>query len=327
MNTISSINALAAAALIGIAAESAGSEPATPKGAAASIAQRPAPASASVPGWYAPPPRPGGYVQAGQQPSPWPAPPPAYGQWPPYYMPYGRYRPATATAAENPLSTELRQTQEQLTAKTAELDTAHATVAQIQLKLQLSLEAERTLNERLAALQAELRAATEVLQQVQTETAVSSRQLDTAMTQADTLGKSLAELSDRLENQKTTLGNALQIRAAEQDSAHYATAGRDEQPTAPKAELQAAKEVLQQVQADTNQPTRTAGSFVNELTELKAQLENQKTTLRNTGHTLATVAAERDGLLADMSAVVAERDKLKHDLAACRRQLAGAGGH
>ena len=62
MNKLSSINLLVAAALIGIAAESAWSEESTPGGAAAPAAQTVAPGTGYAPGWYPPRPNQGGYA-------------------------------------------------------------------------------------------------------------------------------------------------------------------------------------------------------------------------------------------------------------------------
>ncbi|MDH3560645.1 MAG: hypothetical protein OEN52_06805, partial [Gammaproteobacteria bacterium] len=130
MNKLPSFATLVTAALIGIAAESAWSDEATPNGSAVPAMQTPAPETGYVPGWYPPPPNTGGYAQPRQQPSQWPVSPPGYGQLPPYYPPHGQYRAVPAAPAVNPLSTELKQTQEQLKAKSAELDTAIAALEQ-----------------------------------------------------------------------------------------------------------------------------------------------------------------------------------------------------
>ena len=298
-----SFNALVAALLIGIAADNAWPDDTSPGGSAV---QAPAAIPGFVPGGYPPPPAWGGYPQQRQQPSQWPLPSPGYGQLPPYYPPYGPYRAAPAAPAapgKNSLSADLKQAREQLSAKSTELDSA---------------------NGQLAALQAALQAARETLLHAQSENTLSSRQLATAVAQADTLRNMLAELTARLESQQATLLSAVHTRAAEQDSVHSAPAGRDEPLAATQAEAQNAQQAQTGTTSSGQQLSTAreqAAAYNNELLELKAQLKNQKTTLQDTGRTLAAVIAERDGVLADMSAVVAERDRLQKALATCRQEL------
>ncbi len=343
-----SINALVAAALIGIAVENAWSDQATPNGSTVPATQTPAPVTGYQPGWYPPP--------------QWPMPPPAYGQLPPFYPPYGQYGAVSTTPEENHLNTELEQTRGRLTAMAAELDTANAVLEQSHLKLQHSLEAERALSEKVAnisseqqalqahvteltaeserlrdalasrdkqlgTLQAEHQTAMKALLQSESGNTLSSQQLGTAMAQADSLKSVLSDLKARLENQQTTLQNAGRTWTTKHDSLASESASHDVHRTTSQAETPTAP----QAQAETtgSDPLLSAAraqaeAFNNELTELKAQMANQKTLLRNTGHTLATVTTERDGLLADMTAVVAERDGLQEQLAACRRELTRA---
>lgn len=197
MKKLSSIHLIVAAALIGIAVESAWSEEATPGGSAAPAGQTTAPGTGYVPGWYPPRPNRGGYTQPWQQPSQWPAPPPGYGQLRSYHPPYGQYRGVPAAPVENPLSVKLKQTQEQLAAKSTELNTT---------------------NEQLATLQTELQATREALQQAQSETTVASQQLSNAIEQTDTLKNALADLKVLLETQNTMMQNALQAAAVENDT-------------------------------------------------------------------------------------------------------------
>jgi len=211
MNKFSPRNILVAAALIGIAAESAWSEEATPSVPAAPTEQTASPGTGYVPG-YPPGPNRGGYAQPWHQPPPWPAPPPGYGQLRPYYPPYGQYRAVPAAPTENPLSVELKQTQEQLAAKSTELNTA---------------------NEQLATLQAELQATREALQQAQSETTVASQQLSTAMEQADILKNVLTELNARLEAQNTRLLSVVQAAATDNDNVDSAVASDAEQAQSP----------------------------------------------------------------------------------------------
>jgi hypothetical protein len=213
MNILSPRNILVAAVLIGITAESAWSEEATPSEPGAPAEQTASPGTGYVPGRYPPSPNRGGYAQPWQQPSQWTAPPPGYRQLRPYYPPYGQYRAAPAAPTENPLSVNLKQTQEQLAAKSTELNTA---------------------NEQLATLQAELQATREVLQQAQSENTVASQQLSTTMEQADTLKNVLTELKARLDAQNTKLLSAVQAAAvADDDNVDNAVASGAEQAQFP----------------------------------------------------------------------------------------------
>jgi len=356
MNILSSFAALVTATLIGITAESAWSDEATPSEPAKPAVQTPAPANGVAPGWYPPPPVRGGYTRPWPQPSQWPVPPQGYGQLPPHYPPPGQYRavPAAPAATVNPLSAELKQAQEQLTAKNTELDVAHTMLEQLRGTLQHSIEAERMLrkkvaditsaqqalqarvteltaalntstamleqhqqqitndqeqtqtltaerdrlhddlasrDEELATVQAELQAATQALQQAQAEASTSSQQLSEARSQAETFNNELTDLQAQLESQKTSLLNTEQTRTEERDRLRSELASRDEELTTVHAELQAAKETLQQTQAET---------FSNELIDLKAQLESQKTTWLNAEQT-RTLTAERDRLQSDLA--------------------------
>ena len=165
------------------------------------------------------------------------------------------------------------------------------------------------------------------LQQAQSGNMLSSQRLDKAMAQADSLRSMLSGLKTRLESQRTTLQNTGRTRTTKHDSLTSESASPDEHLTTSQAETPAAPQA--QAEASSSDPLLSAARAQAEasntqLTELKAQMENQKTLLRNTGHTLATVTAERDGLLADMTAVVTERDGLQEQLAACRRELTRA---
>ena len=186
MNKLSPRHLLVATALFGFAAESAWSEEATSSVPAAPAEQTTAPGAGDVPG-YAPTPY--------WQPPPWPAPPPGYyGHFQPYYAPYPQHRSVPAAPTENPLSAELKQTQDQLAANTSELNTA---------------------NEQLATLQAEQQATRAALQQAQSETALASEQLSVVMEQMDILNNILTELKARLDVQNNSLLGALPATAAE----------------------------------------------------------------------------------------------------------------
>lgn len=214
MHKVSHLHSLVAAALIGIAVGNAWSEEATPAEPAAPAGEAAAPVTGAVPGRYPPPPERRGYPQPGTQPSQWPAPPPAYSQPGPYTPPYGQYRAGPGTPAENPLSATLKQTQEQLATKTAELD---------------------AIRKQRARLQADLEVAMAALQKAQADTVNAGQQVDTSMAQVDTLKHILCELAARLEARNTTLQNTLQTPAAEPDDPDSAAAGEVETETADQA--------------------------------------------------------------------------------------------
>jgi hypothetical protein len=234
MNKLSFLNLLAAAALIGIATENAGSEEATPGVSAAPAGQTTAPDTGYVPGRYPPPANRGGYAQPWQPPSEWPAPPPGYKQTPPYYPPYGQYQVAPAAPAEPPLSTTLKETQKQLASKTSELDTTRAQLVELQGKLQ---------------------AATAALHKAQRDTINAGVQVDTTRAQVDTLRKILCELANRLEIRRTALQNAQPAPGAAPDEADNAAAGEiDSEATA-----QAEPETDLQCSQTTHPPAITSG--------------------------------------------------------------------
>jgi ribosomal protein L17 len=217
MEIMPPVNLLLAAALIAVAAETASSEDVTPDVSAAPAAQTAAPGAGQVPGWYPPRPYGGGYAQPWQQPSQWPATPRGEGQPRPDYPPYGEFRPADTAPAVNPLSATLRQTQEQLAAKTLELETTRT---------------------QLSTAQAKLQTATAALQKAQTDTLNAARQVDTTVAQVETLRHILCELTARLGARNAALRSALQTTVAEPDDPGSAAAGGAETATAEQAKPQ-----------------------------------------------------------------------------------------
>jgi Skp family chaperone for outer membrane proteins len=267
MNKLSSFATLVSAALIGIATETAWSDETTPNGSDQAAVQTPAPATAVAPGWY-PPPNQGGYAQTWQQPPHWPAPQQAYGQLPPRYPASGQYQsfpaaPAAAPAAwKNPLSAELKQTQEQLTAQSSELD-------QLRGKLQDSLAAETILSDK---------------------TEYCTREQQTLRVRVTELTKTLDTSNATLEQQHQLINNHQahnQNLTAERDQLHSELASRDEQLAALQSELQAATQSLAQARsrASTAGEALSAarvqvGMYRDELTKLEAELERQETHLQ-----------------------------------------------
>lgn len=244
-------NLLVAAALFGIAAESAWSQEATTSVPGAAAEQTTSSATVTAPG-YAPTPYSRRY-EPYWQPPPWPEPPPPpppppgyYGQYDPYYPPYRQNRTAPAAPAVNPLSAELKRTQEQLAGKTSELDAANEQLANMQNEQQAAREAMQQVqeqlatkdtelnaaNEQLANLQAEQQAIRDVMQQAQSETAKASEQLNVVIEEMDILYEVLSRLKGRLDVQNTSLLGALQADS-ENGQAHSAVGGEAEQVQTP----------------------------------------------------------------------------------------------
>ena len=220
MNKLSSHNLLVAAALFGIAAESAWAQETTPGTPAAPAEQAASPGTGYAPYW---------------QPPRWREPPPPpgyYDYYRPYYPPYPQYRNAPAAPAENPLSAELQKAQDQLAAKSAELNTT---------------------NEQLASLQAEQQAIREAMQQAQAETAKASEQLSVVIEEMDILHEVLTELKGRLDVQNTSLLGALQAGAAENDEGDSAVAGDAEQVPSAATSAQPGNAGSEQTEAGDNE--------------------------------------------------------------------------
>jgi OOP family OmpA-OmpF porin len=350
MNTWSSVAALITASLITVAAQSAWSDEMTPNAPGAPAMQTP------VQGWYPPSPGRGGYPQPWQQSPRWPTSQRGYGQVPPHYPPRGQYgvAPGLPTAAENPLSAELRQTQEQLATTTAELDKAYATLEQMRVTLERSLETQEALFEKMTtitseqqALQAELQTATQALQQAQAESTTSSRALSESKTQAETLRNEVAELKTQLENQQAALHNTKQTLAAERDQLRRDLASRDEQLASVQAGLQSATQALQQAQVESTTSSQVlseskaqAETLNSEVAELKAQLNNQRAETATSSQALSNAKARAETLNTELAklktqlesqqtalhnteqSLAAERDQLRRDLASRDEQLA-----
>ena len=189
MNKSSPLHIVVAAALFGIGTENSWSEGAATEAPAAPAEQAAAQETAADPG-YAPTPYQGGY-EPYWQPPPRPAPPPGYyGHYPRYYPPYPQYRAAPAAPAENPLSAELKQTQQQL-----------------------------------ADLQAEQQAIREVMQQAQSEYAKAGEQLSIVIEEMDILYEVLSKLKARLDIQSTSLQGAVEAGTADSEIPGSVVAG------------------------------------------------------------------------------------------------------
>ncbi|MDH3889084.1 MAG: hypothetical protein OEU78_11415 [Gammaproteobacteria bacterium] len=297
MKITSSIVALVTATSIGIVTGNAWSDE-TPGKSAAPAVQAPVPATNPALNRYRTLPRRGGYAQRWQQPSQWPSRPAGFGQMRPYYVPQRQYQPVPAAPAKNPASTESsqtqeqvkaknppsaesRQTQEQLAAKSTELKRAQVTLEQLQLKLQQSREAEHALNEKVAALTGE----------------------------QQTLQAQLAELQEKLQTCNAAQAQQSQLITSDQQQNRTLTAeheqlrsdldSRDKQLATAQADLLAATQALQQTQSGNTLSSKQLGTAIaqadtlkNVLTELKARLESQQTTLQHTGTQTAPPAVQ-----------------------------------
>jgi len=191
--------------------------------------------------------------------------------------------------------------QTRVTELTTKLDARNATLEQQRQQITEAQEQNRTLtaeqerlrsdlasrDKQLVAVRADLLAATQTLQQAQSGNTLSSEQLGTAMAQADTLRDVLSKLKALLESQQTTLLNT------------------SLQTTAPQAVQQAAQQAPPATTTSRQQPD-AAGAQVavlnSALNDVKLQLKNQNIRLQDTTQDLAAVIAERNGLQADLAA-------------------------
>ncbi len=342
MQKLSTIAALVSATLMGAAPEILWSHDVTSNGAAAPAERMPAHRIAPAQGWYPPPPRPdaGRYSQPWPQQQYWPAPQRGYGQMPPPYPPRGQYRaaPATQATAVNPLSAELKRTQEQLSAKSTELGKAHASLEQLRVILQHRLEAEITLNEKLAAITGEQQAAQQRLEELTAELNATTALLQQNRDQIAAGQRRTLELT------------------TERDRLRDDLSSRDKQLATLQEELRVSEQALKQTESETtissqklSEATTRAETLKSELTGLQSQLEDLKTELREAEQARANVTNERDSAQLELAArkkelakaqaalttaesesrqsltdVVAERDELQQQLAARDKELAQA---
>lgn len=250
MNIPRSFTALIVSTLLGCLSGTAWAEEATlyqsisqGEPAAASpdsnTAARQAPATPAMPGQY------------WQQPPQWRMPQPMYPQFQPRHPYGGQYRayPGTpAAAAPAPHTTELKQAQEQLAAKSSELDAANSTIEQLHVSLQESNAAATRLSDKLT---------------------YSSRE-------QQALRMRVIELTQALEQQN------LQC-SAERDQLHGKLAGLDIQLAELQSSLQAATRAVLQARSSLGMAgagTGTARAQIETLRDalgrLEAELERQE---------------------------------------------------
>jgi len=225
MNTLTSLAALVALAVIATMSESAWSGETKTYEFATPAEQTPAPAS---------PVAPGGYGQTWPQPPRWNAPQRIFGRMPPQYPPAQQFqpfpqRPAAAPAArENPLNAVLQQTQEQLSATSNELAEARGMLEQLRGKLQDSLATEATLADKVT---------------------YNTREQHGLRVRVTDLTKTVNAANATLEQQHQLI-NDLQAQnqtlAAERNQLRSEFASRDKQLTVLQSELQAAMQTLAQ---------------------------------------------------------------------------------
>jgi chromosome segregation ATPase len=194
-------------------------------------------------------------AQNWQQPPQWRMPQQGFGQFPPRFQSGGQYRPfpaAPAMARENPLSTELKQAQEQL----AE---AHSTIEQLRIKLQESLAAETRLSDKITYNTRE-------------EQALRIR---------------VTELARTLKATNATQEQHQQL-TAERDQLLSKLTNLNKQLTALQSKLQAAMQVLIQARSSTGMASEAPGTariqieaLRDALGRLEAELDRQETGLQS----------------------------------------------
>ncbi len=225
MNTLTTLTALVAVALIATMSESAWSGETTEYEFAAPAEQTPAPAS---------PVAPGGYGQTWPQPPRWHAPQRIFGRMPPQYPPGQQFQPfpprpaAAPVARENPLNAALQQAQEQLSATSNELAEARGMLEQLRGKLQDSLATEARLTDKVT---------------------YNTREQHALRVRVTDLTKTLNAANATLEQQHQLI-NDLQAQnrtiTIERDQLRSEFASRDKQLTVLQSELQAAMQTLSQ---------------------------------------------------------------------------------
>ncbi len=252
---------------LGNLSEKVWSSETTAREPAAPVQQTPAPASRVVPG---------GNAQAWQQPRYWPVPQRGYRQAPPGYPPGGQYpaypaAPAMAPAARvNPLSAELKQIQDQLTAKSLELEEARSMLEQLRGDLQDSLAAEEALSDKIA---------------------YSTHEQNALRMRVTELVKTLNTANVTMEQQHQLINNhqaSNRNLTAERDRLKSELASRNEQLAALQAELQAATQALAQARTSASTAAEALsaammqiGTHMDELTRLEAKLQQLEIRLQS----------------------------------------------
>jgi hypothetical protein len=234
-----------ASILIGCLSGSAWSDVATSNGSIAPAEQMPAPAIGNAPAWQAPP-GPGMSAQNWQQPPQWRMPQQGFGQFPPRYQPGGQYRSfpaAPARARENPLSTELKQAQEQL----AE---AHSTIEQLRIKLQESLAAETRLSDKITYNTREEQAlrvrVTELTRTLKTTNSTQEQQHQKITAERDLLLGKLANLNKQLAALQSKLQASMQVLI----QARSGTGMAGEAPGTARIQIEALRNALGRLEAE-----------------------------------------------------------------------------
>ena len=188
---------------------------------------------------------------------------------PPRYPAGGQYRafpavPAPAPAARvNPLSAELKKTQEKLTAKSSELDVAHSMLEQLRDKLQKNFSAEKELLEKIAH---------------------TTREQQALQARVTELGATLEQQYQLIENHQAYNQKLI----AERDQLQGELASRGEQLAALQSELQAATQALAQARSSSFATVEALsdarvqiGMLREALTTLEAELERQEKRLQS----------------------------------------------
>jgi chromosome segregation ATPase len=198
---------------------------------------------------------------------------PGYGYYPPRYPQAGQYPAypaAPATAAVSPLKAELKQAQEQLSAKSGELDAARSQLDQLQGKLQDCLAADARL----------------------------TNELDYSTREQQSLRLRVTELLSTLNTAKATLDQQHQLindhqalhreLSTENDQLHNELTGQDEQLAALQSELQTTTQALAEAQADSI-------NAADALSAARQQIEAQRNALAELEAELARLVSRLQG--------------------------------
>ena len=261
--------------------------------------QQAAPGNTIAPGWYPP-------VQQ-RAPAQWAAPPhgynwPAPGYRPPAHHPAKAATAAAATpaAAQNDLSAEIRQMQEQLAAKDRELEVAHAMLEQLRSKLVESLAVERALTEEMAETTRSQQARTSELNTALNSVSTSVEQQHQQITDARSRNQTLTAERDQLRNELASLNAQLEQQHQQvtdaQSRNQTLTAERDQL----RKELTSSNALLEAAQSDTSVSKQALAAAQQQIEELQKELQVLK---------------------ADTASLTGERNELRGELAGQQEQV------
>jgi OOP family OmpA-OmpF porin len=201
-------------------------------------------------------------------------------------------------AAENPLSVELKQTQDELAARRQELEVARDMLEQVRGKLHESLEIERALSERMTQnthtqqartteLSAALDAASAALEHHRQQITLEQAENQALAAERDQLRDELVDRDQQLATVQAELQAAAQTQVAEGDQLRDKLVRRNEQLDTVHAELQAATQTLAETRRDAgstgealSEARARVGALGDKLSKLEAERVRQETRLQ-----------------------------------------------